>query len=191
VDILLASADVDAARAAAGELDELAQRVGAPALRAAAAHTAGAVALAAGDPRAAASHLRAAWDLWQDVPAPYEVARARALLGAAYAALGDDEGGRMEIDAAVEVFEQLGARPDVDRLTALQSREAVPPSGGLTGREVEVLRQIAAGRTNRAIATELAISEKTVARHISNIFTKLDLSSRSAATAYAYEHKLL
>ena len=191
VDILLASPDVTAARTAAGELDELAQRVGAPALSAAAAYAAGAVALAAGEPRAAASHLRAAWDLWQDVPAPYEVARARALLGAAYAALGDDEGGRMEIDAAVEVFEQLGARPDVDRLTALQTRDAVAPSGGLTGREVEVLRQLAAGKTNRAIATELAISEKTVARHISNIFTKLDLSSRSAATAYAYEHKLL
>ena len=97
----------------------------------------------------------------------------------------------MEIDAASEVFEQLGARPDVERLLVVQAREAVAPSGRLTGREVEVLRQIAAGKTNRAIATELAISEKTVARHISNIFTKLDLSSRSAATAYAYQHKLL
>jgi DNA-binding NarL/FixJ family response regulator len=135
--------------------------------------------------------LREAWDLWQDVPAPYEVARVRALIGSAYAALGDDEGARMEIDAAVEVFEQLGARPDVERMMALQAPETTAPSGGLTGREVEVLRQIAAGKTNRAIAAELSISEKTVARHISNIFTKLDLSSRSAATAYAYEHKLL
>jgi DNA-binding NarL/FixJ family response regulator len=97
----------------------------------------------------------------------------------------------MEIDAAVEAFEQLGARPDVERMMALQAPETTAPSSGLTGREVEVLRQIAAGKTNRAIAAELSISEKTVARHISNIFTKLDLSSRSAATAYAYEHKLL
>jgi len=136
-------------------------------------------------------HLREAVGLWRDVPAPYELARVRALMGTAYAVLGDDEGARMEIDAAVEVFEQLGARPDVERVTALVEPEAAAPSGGLTGREVEVLRQVAAGKTNRAIATELSISEKTVARHISNIFTKLDLSSRSAATAYAYEHKLL
>ena len=191
VEILLASADAAAARAAARELEELARQVGAPALRAAAAQAAAAVALAAGEPRDAVGLLREAWELWQDVPAPYEVARVRALMGSAYAALGDDEGARMEIDAAVEVFEQLGARPDVERLTALHAPETPAPSGGLTGREVEVLRQIAAGKTNRAIAAQLSISEKTVARHISNIFTKLDLSSRSAATAYAYEHKLL
>jgi DNA-binding NarL/FixJ family response regulator len=112
-------------------------------------------------------------------------------MGSAYAVLGDDEGARMEIDAAVEVFEQLGARPDAERATAPVAHHAAAPSGGLTGREVEVLRQVAAGKTNRAIAAALSISEKTVARHISNIFTKLDLSSRSAATAYAYEHKLL
>jgi DNA-binding NarL/FixJ family response regulator len=113
------------------------------------------------------------------------------LMGSAYAALGDQEGARMELDAAAEVFERLGARPDADRVAALVATDDVAPSGGLTGREVEVLRQIAAGKTNRAIAAELAISEKTVARHISNIFTKLDLPSRSAATAYAYEHKLV
>jgi DNA-binding CsgD family transcriptional regulator len=191
VDILLAAGDLAAARAAAGELDDIARRADAPVLLAAAAHAAGAVTLAAGQPRDAVGHLRAAWDLWRDVPAPYEVARVRTLVAAAYAALGDDEGARMEIDAASEVFEQLGARPDAERAAALLARDAVAPSGGLTGREVEVLRQIAAGKTNRAIAAELSISEKTVARHISNIFTKLDLSSRSAATAYAYEHKLL
>jgi len=190
-EIFLASGDLAAARAAAHELDEMARRTSATMLRAAAAHTAGAVALAAGEPRDAVGHLREAVGLWRDVPAPYELARVRALMGTAYAVLGDDEGARMEIDAAVEVFEQLGARPDVERVTALLEPEAAAPSGGLTGREVEVLRQVAAGKTNRAIATELSISEKTVARHISNIFTKLDLSSRSAATAYAYEHKLL
>jgi DNA-binding NarL/FixJ family response regulator len=191
VEILVAAGDLAAARAAAGELDDLAGRHDAAVLRAVAAQAAGAVALAAGEPRDAVARLREAWELWRDVPAPYEVARVRALIGSAYAALGDDEGARMELDAAGEVFEQLGARPDAERVAALLATDAVAPSGGLTGREVEVLRQIAAGKTNRAIAAELSISEKTVARHISNIFTKLDLSSRSAATAYAYEHKLL
>jgi DNA-binding CsgD family transcriptional regulator len=191
VDVLLASGDLAAARAAAGELEELSRRLGAPTLRAASAYANGAIALAGGDNREAVGHLRDAWELWQDVPAPYEVARARALLGAAYAAIGDREGARMEIDAAAGVFEQLGAQPDVERVASLLETESAAPSGGLTGREVEVLRHIAAGKTNRAIAAELSISEKTVARHISNIFTKLDLSSRSAATAYAYEHKLI
>src|SRR5204862_8185443 len=109
---------------------------------------AGAVALAAGEPRDAVGLLREAWELWQDVPAPYEVARVRALIGSAYAAVGDDDGARMEIDAALEVFEQLGARPDVERMMALQAPDTPAPSGGLTGREVEVLRQIAAGKTN-------------------------------------------
>lgn len=191
VEILLAVGNLAAARAAAGELDELARRTDAAVLRAAAAHAAGAIALAAGEPRQAVAHLREAWDVWREVPAPYEVARVRVLIGSAYAALGDGEGARMEFDAATEMFEQLGARADAERVAALQAKDAGAPSGGLTGREVEVLRQIAAGKTNRAIAAELSISEKTVARHISNIFTKLDLSSRSAATAYAYEHKLL
>jgi DNA-binding CsgD family transcriptional regulator len=149
------------------------------------------VALGAGEPREAAAHLRDAWELWRDVPAPYEMARVRTLAGSAYRTLGDEEGARLEFDAALELFEQLGARASVDHLGGLLARDVPSPSGGLTGREVEVLRQIAAGKTNRAIAAELAISEKTVARHISNIFTKLDLSSRSAATAYAYEHKLI
>lgn len=192
VDILLSAGDLDAARAAAVELAEMAERVGAPALRAAASHATGMVSLAEGDARTALERLREAWEEWRALDAPFEVARVRVHIGLAYAALGDDEGARMEHDAALEVFERLGARPDADRVAALSAREpAATASGGLTGREVEVLRQIAAGKTNRAIAAELAISEKTVARHISNIFTKLDLSSRSAATAYAYEHKLL
>ena len=97
----------------------------------------------------------------------------------------------MEFDAAQECFDRLGASPDAARVAALLSTSAAPVCGGLTGREVEVLRLVATGKTNRAIASELSISEKTVARHLSNIFTKLDLPSRSAATAYAYEHKLL
>jgi DNA-binding NarL/FixJ family response regulator len=150
------------------------------------------VALAEGDARIALEHLREAWEGWRDLDAPFEVARVRVLLASAYAALGDEEGARMEREAALEAFEHLGARPNVERLAAAAACEpAAVDAGRLTGREVEVLRQVAAGKTNRAIAGELSISEKTVARHISNIFTKLDLSSRAAATAYAYEHKLL
>ncbi len=119
----------------------------------------------------------------------------RLLLGRAYAMLGDDDSTQMELDAARWAFQQLGAEPDLARLDALEraaaNADSATPSGhGLTGREIEVLAQLATGKTNRAIAGELVISEKTVARHVANIFTKLGLSSRSAATAYAYEHGL-
>ena len=105
--------------------------------------------------------------------------------------MGDDDGAQLELEAAQEAFERLGAAPDASRVAALISPRSASAAGPLTGREVEVLRLAATGRTNRMIADELAISEKTVARHMSNIFTKLNLSSRAAATAYAYEHKLL
>jgi len=191
VEIMLAGNDLPAARLAAEEIAQLAHSVGASLLRAVAAHAGGAVALASGDAEAAAGLLREAWREWRELNAPYEVARVRALIGVAYAALGDAEGARMEFDAALEVFEHLGAAPDAARVAAPLTPETPQPSGGLTGREVEVLRHIATGKTNRVIAGALAISEKTVARHVSNIFTKLDLPSRAAATAYAYEHKLL
>jgi len=105
--------------------------------------------------------------------------------------MGDEDGALLEFEAALETFERLGAAPDATRVAALIAPAPVTSTGPLTGREVEVLRLVATGRTNRAIASELAISEKTVARHLSNIFTKLDLPSRAAATAYAYENKLL
>jgi DNA-binding NarL/FixJ family response regulator len=113
------------------------------------------------------------------------------LTGLAYRKLGDDEGAQLEFEAAAETFERLGARPDARRLASRITQPSPEVRGPLTGREVEVLRLIAAGKTNRAIATELAISEKTVARHVSNILTKLDLPSRSAATAYAYSRNLV
>ncbi|MPZ16142.1 MAG: DNA-binding response regulator, partial [Chloroflexi bacterium] len=113
------------------------------------------------------------------------------LIGLCCRALGDEDGAEMEIDAARWVFQQLGAAPDLARVDALSQRTAARAAGGLTAREVEVLRLVAAGKTNRTIAAELFLSEKTVARHVSNIFTKLDLSSRAAATAYAYEHHLI
>ena len=135
--------------------------------------------------------LRNAVTAWQELRAPYEVGRVRELIGRAYRQLGDEDGAQMEFDAAQDTFERLGASPDAARLASLVSTSTLPTSGALTGRELEVLRLVATGKTNRAIALDLAISEKTVARHLSNIFTKLDLPSRSAATAYAYEHKLL
>jgi DNA-binding NarL/FixJ family response regulator len=129
--------------------------------------------------------------LWRGLDVPYEIARVRELVGLACRGLGDLDGAQLEFEAAQETFDRLGARLDAARVVALVAPPAIRPSGGLTGREVEVLRLVAAGKTNRAIAAALEISEKTVARHLSNIFIKLDLPSRSAATAYAYEHKLL
>ena len=192
VEIMLAAGDPIAARCAADELTAIATSLNAPFLQAAAAHALGAVALAGGDLPDAVRSLRDACTIWRQLDAPYEIARARASTGLAYRQLGDEDGAQMEFEAAGDVFERLGAVPDAARLAALLLvPAATPASGPLTGREVEVLRLIATGKTNRMIAVDLAISEKTVARHVSNIFAKLDLPSRSAATAYAYSHKLL
>jgi DNA-binding CsgD family transcriptional regulator len=193
VEIQLGAGDPAAAGAAASELARLAADLDAPFLRATSAQASAAVALADGDAAAATAGLREAWAIWRDLGVPYEVARARALMGLAYVQLGDEEGGRMEVEAAQELFERIGAAPDAARMAAwlAPAPASAGSCGGLTGREIEVLRLIASGLTNRRIAGDLAISEKTVARHVSNIFLKLDLSSRSAATAYAYRHKLL
>jgi len=189
VEIMLACNDVPAARVAADELSKIADEVGAPLLRAIAAHAQGAVLLGEGHERAALTSLRQAWSTWQQLEAPYEAARARVLIGLACRALGDEDGAGMELDAARLVFEQLGAAPDGDRVEALAGGAATP--AGLTGREVEVLGLVATGKTNRQIADDLVISEKTVARHLSNIFTKLGVTSRAGATAYAYQHDLV
>jgi DNA-binding CsgD family transcriptional regulator len=191
VEIMLAAGEVEAAHAGAAELADIAARLDAPQIRALAAYATGAVRLATGDPRAALSELRPAWKAWQELEVPYEAARVRVLIGLACRQLGDEDSAQMEFDAARWVFEQLGAVPDATRVTAESLRTTPTPTGGLTGREVEVLRLVAAGKTNRSIAADLFLSEKTVARHVSNILTKLDLSSRSAATAYAYEHDLV
>ena len=151
----------------------------------------GAVLLAEGDPRSALRRLRVAVSAWRELDAPYETARVQVLIGLACSALGDPEMSAMELDGARKVFAHLGARPDIERLDALMRRAPGRTPGGLTGREVEVLRLIASGKTNHAIATDLALAEKTVHRHVSNIFTKLDVSSRAAATAHAYQHGLV
>jgi DNA-binding NarL/FixJ family response regulator len=191
IEIMLATSDVSAARASANELSEIANDMDAPPLRAMAAHADGAVLLAEGEARSALAALRQAWTAWQEIEAPYEAARVRVLIGLTCRALGDADTAEMEFDAARWVFRQLGAAPDLSRVEALSRRAVAKAVGGLTAREAEVLRLVATGKTNRAIAAELFISEKTVARHVSNIFTKLGLSSRSAATAYVYEHGLL
>jgi DNA-binding NarL/FixJ family response regulator len=146
------------------------------------------VRLADGDARAALVDLRAAWAAWRELGAPYEAARARVGIGLACRALGDQDSAALELDAARAVFEELGAAPDLAGLERLTGRA---PAGGLTPREVQVLRLVATGKTNRAIAAELVLSERTVDRHVSNIFTKLGVSSRAAATAWAYQHQLV
>jgi DNA-binding CsgD family transcriptional regulator len=191
VEIMLAAGDVGAARAAADDLSKLAGDLDAPLLRGLAAHAEGAVLLREGDARAALGALRQAWTVWQELEVPYEAARVRVLIGLACRQLGDQDSAEMELDAARGVFQELGAVPDVARTQALSRKAAAKPAGGLTARELEVLRHVATGKTNRSIAADLILSEKTVARHVSNIFTKLGLSSRAAATAYAYEHDLV
>jgi ATP/maltotriose-dependent transcriptional regulator MalT len=191
VEIMIASGDIQSARAAAGELAEIARDLSAPVLSATADSADGAVSLAEGDALRALGPLRRAWAAWQALDAPYEAALVRVRIGLACRDLGDQDTARLEFDAAQQVFEELGAEPDIARAAALSGNTSLARGAGLTGREMEVLRLIAAGNTNRAIAAELVISEKTVARHVSNIFTKLGLSSRSAATAFAYEHGLL
>ncbi|MBA3318118.1 MAG: helix-turn-helix transcriptional regulator [Gemmatimonadales bacterium] len=190
IDILLAVDDVAAARAAAEELADIAADLDVPFLHAVSAHATGAVLLAEGDARAATAALRRAWASWCELESPYEAARVRLLLGLACRKLGDDDGGKLELDAARQDFRRLGAAPDLARLEELSRGSASKAAGGLTAREVQVLGLVATGKTNRAIAHHLGISEKTVARHVSNIFTKLGLSSRSAATAYAYQNDL-
>jgi DNA-binding CsgD family transcriptional regulator len=191
VEIMIASKDLAAARAGAEELTRIVTQLDAPLLRGACAQAAGAVALAQRNAADAVEHLRDASALWRELGAPYEIARVRELTGLAYRQLGDEEGAQLELEAAAEGFDRLGAAPDAARVAALITSAPDVQQGPLTGREVEVLRLIASGKTNRAIATELAISEKTVARHVSNILTKLDLPSRAAATAYAYSNNLV
>ena len=178
-----------AARAAANELAEIAARLDATYLNALAAHASGAVSLAEGDARAALTKLRAAQHWWRDLKAPHEAACGRLLIGMACDALGDGANARLEFEAARSVLEELGAGPTLERLARLSG--ASRPPGPLSPREREVLVLVAAGKTNRAIAAELFLSEKTVARHVSNIFTKLELSTRAEAAAYAYQHRLV
>jgi DNA-binding CsgD family transcriptional regulator len=191
VEIVLAAGDVRAARAAADELSEIALRFDAPLLHAMSARANGAVLLAEQDARGALTALRESWSAWCGLEAPYETARVGVLIALACRELGDDEAAKLELNSASEVFQRLGAVPDLARVSALLQKKRSAATELLTERELQVLKLVASGKTNRAIAGKLGISEKTVARHISNIFNKLDLPSRAAATAYAYQHQLV
>jgi ATP/maltotriose-dependent transcriptional regulator MalT len=196
VEIMLAAGDLDEARSASRELDDTAARFDTSVLRAIVGHARGAVELAAGNASAALDPARRAFQIWQQLGAPYLAARLRVLLAQACVALGDVEGARLELESAREVFEQLGARPDLVAVEAIEAdltpdQARSTPQHGLTERELQVLCLVASGKTNKSIARELALSEKTVDRLVSNIFMKLDVPSRAAATAFAYEHRLI
>jgi DNA-binding CsgD family transcriptional regulator len=191
IEIHLAVGDVASARDACARLDEIAASFATEVIGALAAHGRGRIHLAEGDGQAALGPLRRAFWVWQKIGAPYPAARVRVDLARACQALGDGEGARMESDAARVVFEELGAVPDLAALGTVAGAATAKPPHGLTQRELQVLRFVAAGKTNKLIARELFLSEKTVDRHLSNIFVKLDVGSRTAATAWAYEHDLV
>src|SRR6266511_923116 len=190
-EIMLAVGDIEETRGACRELAEIAAASERAMLEAIAAHARGAVELAEGDARAALVPLRHSWQVWQELEAPYEAARARVLIGLACRALGDEDSAALELEAARGAFERLGASPDLARVDSLTGRAAPADTHGLSPRELEVLRLVAAGNTNREIASTLVVSEHTVARHVQNIFTKLGVSSRTAATAFAFERDLV
>jgi DNA-binding CsgD family transcriptional regulator len=189
VEIRLAIGDLDAAAGACRELERIAERWAGGMMGAIAAQARGAVDLASGDARAALVALRRAWHAWRELDAPYEEARARVLLGQACAALGDLDTAESELAAAREAFTRLGAAPDIARVDALARR--TPETHGLTARELQVLRLVAVGNSNKQISAALVISEHTVARHLQNIFAKLGVSSRTAASAFAFAHDLV
>ncbi len=191
VEIMLAADDGGAARAAADELAALAADLDAPLLEAMSAAATGTVLLEEGDPRAALEALHRACACWRELEAPYECAHARVLVGLACRSLGDQRTGDLELAAARQVFQELGAAPDRERVEALLGAAPRRPPGGPTARELEVLRRVAKGRTNGEIAAELSLSQHTVRRHLQNLFRRLGVSSRAAATAYALEHDLI
>ena len=187
VEARLAAGDTAEAGELAEELAELAAAMGTDMVSAFAQHAHGTVLLASGDVPAAIAALRAACKAWRDLQMPYEVARTRFQLGLAYRAAGDDDAAELELDGARATFHSLGAAVELARIEAVAPAEP----GVLTARECQVLRLVAAGNTNREIAGELVISEHTVSRHLQNMFMKLGVTSRAAATAYAYEHHLV
>jgi DNA-binding CsgD family transcriptional regulator/tetratricopeptide (TPR) repeat protein len=191
VEVMVRTGALDIARVAARELTAMAADLPAPFLRAVAAQAEGTVRLAENQAREALDPLRRAWMEWQELEVPFEAARVRVLMGLACRQLADDEAAQMEFDAARHVFLRLGAAPEVARVDRLIASSPAPTGPRLTARELQIIKLLAAGRTNRDIARQLAISERTVDRHVSNILTKLDLPSRSAATAYAYQHDLV
>lgn len=190
IEIMLAVGKLEPAHRACAELESIAEEHGSATLAATAADAWGALQLAQGAARDALAWLRRAAESWQRLQAPYEAARVRELIGRACRALGDEDTATLELQACRATYTSLGALPDLTRLRSLSGARSSDVHG-LTEREFEVLRRLASGETNKAIAAELVLSERTVDRHVSNIFAKLGVSSRAAATGYAYEHRLL
>jgi ATP/maltotriose-dependent transcriptional regulator MalT len=188
-EIAIAGGDLPAATGAAQELGAIARQYGSVALEAARAFAQGRVEVATDNPTAALRSLHRAWELWQAADCPFEAAEARRALGLACRALGDVEGAELALSSSLAVFERLGAAVESARTAELLGTR--PAIAGLTAREIEVLRLVAAGKSNREIADELYLSVKTVARHLSYIFCKIGVSSRTAATAFAYEQGLI
>ena len=189
VTIMLAARDIDAARQATAELAGIAAVYSTPGVQAELAAARGAVALSDGDPATALPLLRSAARSWREIDAPYAVATVSVLIGLACRAVGDEDAAEVELTSARSTFARLGADPDVHRVEKLlHPTQAVGP---LSAREIEVLKLVAAGKTNPAIATELFVSERTVHRHVSNIFDKLGVHSRTAAASYAIQHHLV
>jgi DNA-binding NarL/FixJ family response regulator len=189
VELTLAAGDVESALEACGQLDELAAGFGTELLQAVAAQARGALELARGDGEAASARLHESCRHWQELDAPYELAVARVLLGKARRLVDDEEGCELELEAARRVFVRLGASPALAWMDSLIAGDG--DVYGLTVRELEVLRLVAKGKSNREIAADLVISEHTVARHVQNIFTKLGVTSRTAAGAFAFQHDLV
>ena len=191
VEILASVEDLDRARIATDELSRIADQFPAPAVRAFAAHATGAMLLAEGDSSAALRSLREAWTLWQELEVPYQAARVRVLLGQACEQLGDHVAAEFEFEGARQFFLRVSAQPDVDRVDLLRQTRSKDETPLLSARERQVIELVATGKTNREIARQLSISERTVDRHVSNILLKLNLPTRSAATAYAYQQGLI
>jgi ATP/maltotriose-dependent transcriptional regulator MalT len=191
VEIMLAASDVDAAASASDELADIAETLNSPLLRGLAVRCKGAVLVKKGDVKAALEVFSEAWGYWSDLEVPYEVARLRVLIGTASEEQGDHHTAESEFEAARRAFQQLGAAVDLKALDELTGTSPSETPGGLSPREVEILTLVAKGKSNRDIASELVISERTVARHMSNIFAKLDVTSRTAASAFAFENDLV
>jgi DNA-binding CsgD family transcriptional regulator len=191
VTVMLAAGDIDAARQATAELATIAAVYTTPGVQAELAAARGAVALGDGDPATALPLLRSAARCWREIDAPYAVATVSALIGLACRAVGDEDAAQVELEFARSTFARLGARPDLQRVEELLHPTQTFGPSGLSAREIEVLRLVAAGRTNHAIAIELFVSERTVHRHVSNIFDKLGVHSRTAAASYAIQHHIV
>jgi len=191
VEIMLAVGDISAAHEAADELGEIVDVYDTPALRAAVGYALGGVLLAEGEAQSALGQLRRAREQWQALDAPYETARARELIGLACRTLGDEESAALELDAAHRVFAKLGAAPDLIRVEQLTRKQSVAATHGLTPRELDVLRLVAAGKSNREIGEKLFISEGTVKVHLHNIYEKLGIDGRLALLRFAQDKGLV